>query len=140
MPGPNQTITTGESGTIKFYVTNALALVGSIRNFTVEQTTQTIESTVMGSGWRNYEAGLKDFTGTADFYLVDSDTTHDALIAAIGSAPATIEFYPSGTSAGIKLSGNVIVTGVSITSSFDGMVEMSCEFQGSGALAKADLS
>jgi predicted secreted protein len=140
MPGPNTTTTTGESGTIKFYVTSAVALVGSIRNFTVEQTTQTIESTVMESGWRNYQAGLKDWTGTADFYLNDADATQDALIAAIGAAPAAIEFYPSGTALGIKLSGNVIVTGVSITSSFDGMVEMSCEFQGSGALTKADLS
>ena len=140
MPGPNQTITTGESGTIKFYVTNALALVGSIRNFTVEQTTQTIESTVMESGWRNYQAGLKDWTGTADFYLNDADATQDALIAAIGGAAAAIEFYPSGTSAGIKLSGEVIVTGVSITSSFDGMVEMSCEFQGTGSLTKTDIT
>jgi len=136
----NSTVITGESGSIKFDVTGTPAVAGSIRNFNIEQTTQTIESTVMGSGARTYEAGLKDFTGTADFYLVDSDTTHDALIAAIGAAPATIEFYPSGTTTGIKLSGEVIVTGVSITSSFDGMVEMSCEFQGTGALTKADIA
>jgi len=136
----NTTVITGESGAIKFDVTGSPALAGSVRNFTIEQTTQTIESTVMGSGWRNYESGLKDWTGTADFYLVDSDTTHDALIAAIGAAPATLELYPSGTTTGIKLSGEVIVTGVSITSSFDGMVEMSCEFQGTGSLTKADIA
>jgi len=135
----NTTVVTGESGAIKFDVAGSPALAGSVRNFTIEQSTQTIETSVMGSGARTYLAGLTDFSGSADFYLVDSDTTHDALIAAIGAAPATLELYPSGTTTGIKLTGEVIVTAVSITSSFDGMVEMSCEFQGTGGLVKADL-
>jgi len=136
----NTTTYTGESGAIKFDVTGSPALAGSVRNFTIDQATQTIESTVMGSGWRSYNAGLKDWSGSADFYLNDADNTHDALIAAIGASPATIEFYPSGTTTGIKLSGEVIVTSVSITSSFDGMVEMSCEFQGTDSLTKADIA
>jgi len=50
-----------------------------------------------------------------------------------------LELYPSGLTTGVKLSGNVIITGHSITSNHDGMVEASITFQGSGALTKVDV-
>jgi hypothetical protein len=52
------------------------------------------------------------------------------------SAVARVELYPSGESTGIKLVGDVIITGHSITSNFDGPVEASITFQGTGALTR----
>ena len=47
----------------------------------------------------------------------------------------TINFYPEGdASTDTYYSGTAIVTGVSRSSSFDGMVEASISLQGSGAL------
>jgi predicted secreted protein len=131
---------TGESGVIKFSDdTSAVATIASVRNFTVDQETQAIESTVMGASGRSYLGGLTQFSGSADLYLIDGDDGQNSLFSAIGNNAAAIELYPSGTATGVKLSGDVIITGHSITSNHDGMVEASITFQGSGALTKADV-
>ena len=130
----------GEQGAIKFSDNgSAVQLVAAVRNFTVDQETQAIESTVMGSTGRTYLGGLTQFSGSADCYCVDEDIGQDSLFASIGNNPAAIELYPSGTTTGVKLSGNVIITGHSITSNHDGMVELSITFQGSGALTRVDI-
>mgnify|MGYP001194899048 CR=1 FL=1 len=139
----NATSYTGESGVVKFSDTSsAVAAVASVRNFTIDMETQAIESTAMGSGSRSYLPGLRQFSGTMDLFFRDDGTGQNALHNAALSTQATstaIELYPSGETTGIKLSGNVIITGHSITANFDGMVEASVTFQGDGALTRTDL-
>lgn len=131
---------TGESGTIEFGTDSSQGTVASVRSFTIDQETQTIEDTVMGSVDRTYKAGLSQFSGSADVYFRDDNTAQQDLFNAIGSDTThTINFYPSGTGTGVKLSGNVIVTGHSITTNFDGMVEASLTFQGTGPLTRTVL-
>jgi len=128
---------TGESGTVEFGTDSSQSVVASVRSFTLDQETQTIEDTVMGSVDRTYKAGLSQFSGSMDVYFRDDNTGQLDLFNAIGSDTTnTINLYPSGTGQGIKLSGNIIVTGHSISSNFDGMVEASITFQGSGALVR----
>lgn len=136
----NNATYTGEAGVVKFSDdTSAVVAVASVRSFTLDQETQTIESSVMGTTGRTYLAGLTQFSGTMDVYLRDDDDGQNSLFSAIGANPAAIELYPSGETTGVKLSGNVIITGHSITTNFDGMVEASITFQGSGALTKTPL-
>lgn len=140
---PTNTATyTGESGVVKFSKdSSAVMAVASVRSFTVDQETQTIESTVMGSGSRTYLPGLKQFSGTMDVFFRDDNTGQINLFDAIGGANGStaIELYPSGETTGVKLSGNVIITGHSITANFDGMTEATITFQGDGALTSTDL-
>jgi predicted secreted protein len=49
----------------------------------------------------------------------------------VGAGTVEIELYLQDTSD--KFSGNVIITGFTINSSMDGMVEASISFQGSGS-------
>jgi predicted secreted protein len=136
----NNATYTGEAGVVKFSDdTSAVVAVASVRSFTLDQETQTIESSVMGTTGRTYLAGLTQFSGTMDVYLRDDDDGQNSLFSAIGANPAAIELYPSGETTGVKLSGDVIITGHSITSNFDGMVEASITYQGSGALTKTPL-
>lgn len=138
----NTTTYTGEAGVVKFSDTASSAVsVASVRSFTLDQETQAIETSVMGSGSRAYIPGLKQFSGTMDLYFRDDNQGQQNLFNAIGgdNGATTIELYPSGESTGIKLSGSVIITGHSITANFDGMVECSVTFQGSGALTKTSL-
>jgi predicted secreted protein len=133
---------TGESGVVKFSNdASAVVAVASVRSFTIDQETQTIESTVMGSGARTYLPGLKQFSGTMDVFFRDDNTGQNNLFDAIGGANGStaIELYPSGISTGVKLSGNVIITGHSITANFDGMTEATITFQGDGALTRTNL-
>ena len=138
----NTTTYTGEAGVVKFSDTASSAvLVASVRSFTLDQETQAIESSVMGSGSRAYIPGLKQFSGSMDLYFRDDNQGQVNLFNAIGgdNGATTIELYPSGETTGIKLSGTIIITGHSITANFDGMVEATVTFQGSGALTKTDL-
>ena len=131
---------TGESGTVEFGSSSSQSVVASVRSFTIDQETQTIEDTVMGSVDRTYKAGLSQFSGSMDVYFRDDNTGQLDLFNAIGSdTTSTINLYPSGTGTGVKLSGNVIITGHSVSSNFDGMVEASITFQGSGALVRTEL-
>jgi predicted secreted protein len=138
----NTGVYTGESGVIKFVgADSTVAAVASIRSFTLDTEVQSIESTVMGAGARSYLPGLTQFSGSFDVYLRDDDAGQNNVLSYINNPEAVgeIELYPSGETTGVKFSGSVIVTGFSITSNFDGMVEGSATFQGTGALAKTTL-
>ena len=140
----NTGVYTGESGVIKFVENNdgTVSAVASVRSFSVDREVQSIETTAMGSTNRSYTAGLAQFSGSLDVYLRDEgadDGGGQTNLLQYVESPNTIariELYPSGESTGIKLVGDVVVTGHSITSNFDGAVEASISFQGTGALTR----
>ena len=119
---------TGSEGTIKI----GSDTLGELRSFTLESTAETIEDTSMGDTNRTYKVGLKTFTGTASVFFDETDTAQTALVA---GAEITLNVYPEGATTGdTYYSGTAIVTGKTINSSFDGMVEAELSFQGTGAL------
>ena len=129
---------TGESGSVSY----GGATVAAVRSFTVDNETQTIETTAMGSSGnaRTYLPGLTQWSGSMDVYQIDDDSEQTAILAAAQSgAEAALILYPSGSGIGISLTGQVVITGHSLTSSFDGMVEGSISYQGSGALVRATI-
>ncbi len=135
----NTGVYTGESGVIKFVGDDStVAAVASIRSFTIDREVQSIETTVMGESARTYQAGLTQFSGSIDAYLRDEDAGQSNFMSYVENpdSVAKIELFPSGETTGIKLTGNVIVTGHSVTSNFDGPVELSLTIQGSGALVR----
>ena len=143
---------TGHDGVIKLADTGdslSSTAIGNLRNFTIEQTQDTIEDTAMGSsGMRTYKPGLSTFTISGDVFFDHADTVQakiDELVSKTGQETlATFEVFPSGdgtseTPANSKLSGSCIITSFSITSSVDGMVEASFAAQGSGAVTVAAI-
>ena len=138
----NTGVYTGESGVIKFVGDDStVAAVASIRSFTIDREVQSIETTVMGESSRTYQAGLSQFSGSIDAYLRDDDPGQGNFLSYVENPDSVskIELFPSGETTGIKLAGNVIVTGHSITSNFDGAVELSISVQGSGALTRTAI-
>ena len=86
----NTTSYTGESGRVEFDVGASLSHVASVRSFSIDLETETIEDTSMDSlGVRSYKAGLTNFSGSMDVFLRDSDTAQQAMRTQ-GSAPASI--------------------------------------------------
>lgn len=119
----------GSEGTVKSGA-NAIA---EIRSFSLEESADTIEDTTMGDASRTYLTGLKTFSGSVDVFWDETDTDGQVSFA-VGSS-VTLAVYPEGDTAGdTYYSGSAIVTGRTITSSFDGMVEASFTLQGTGAL------
>lgn len=126
---------TGSEGTVKVGA-NAIA---EIRSYSVEETADTVEDTTMGDSYRTHKTTLKAWSGTVDVFWDETDTTGQGALT-VGSE-VTANFYPEGSSTGDKyLTGTAIVTGKTVTGSFDGMVESTITLQGTGALTTGTAS
>lgn len=122
----------GKEGTVQVG-SNSIA---EIRSFSIDETIDTVEDTSMGDASKSYLASIKDFSGSIDVIYDETDTNGQTALAV--GATVTLNFAPEGTASGdVKLSGSAIVTGKSINSSFDGLVEASISIQGTGGLTTA---
>jgi hypothetical protein len=120
-------------------VTIAGQAVVSTRNFSVDMTSDTIETSTMGQDVRTYVKGMSSWSGSADIYFNTDDFNANTIItstslAAIGSAPIGVKFYVEQDADDVVLYGNGIITGYSVSSSMDGLVEATISFQGSGPI------
>jgi hypothetical protein len=115
--------------------------VAAVRNFSVEMTADTIETTTMGVDVRTYVSGLSSFSGSADVYFdaADFDTYESSFnptAGLVGASGVAVKLYIQenySSTSDYAFTGNVIVTGYTVNSSMDGMVEASISFQGTGA-------
>jgi predicted secreted protein len=119
---------TGSEGTIKIGST----VLGELRSYTLEQTSDTIEDTSMGDAVRTYKVGLKGSSGSASVFFDEADAGQ--LLCTVGSS-ITLNLFPEGNQTGDKFYAvDAIVTGYNVSASFDGMVEAEITFQGNGAV------
>lgn len=126
----------GSSGVVKIAANGgSVAVVGEVRSYSIDETADTVEDTVMGDTVRSYLPSLTSATLSVDAYWDDADAQQ--LVLDTG-ADIDWEIYPTGTGTGEKYySGGGVVTAKTITASFDGMVEASFSVQVSGAVTEA---
>jgi predicted secreted protein len=92
----------------------------------------------MGDTARTYKSSLTSFSGSLDVFWDETDTNGQGALT-IGSE-VTLNVYPEGDTAGdTYYTGAAIVTGVSRSASFDGLVEASVSVQGTGALTSTTV-
>ena len=119
--------------------------VASIRSFSLEQTQETIDATTMnvsGVAYRTNKPTFKSWSGSVDIYWTtqDDDTTPDGQVDANasltpGSTEVTIHFWPVGDDLNeLGYSGPALITGRTISTSVDGMVEASITVIGTGPI------
>lgn len=134
---------------------NAYALL-HVTAFTLEETSETIDVTTMGDASRAILSTFRGFSGSVDGYWDDNDVNlgHDADAAdstvpdsadgrdVVAASPRVkagdridFEVYPAGSGSYYK--GDAIVTSISRSASFDGAVEYSIAFEGTGDLTYA---
>ena len=124
----------GSEGTVKVG-SNAVA---EIRSYSIEESADTLEDTSMGDSARTYKPSLTNFSGSLEVFWDETDTSGQGALS-IGSE-VTLNVYPEGDASGdTYYSGSAIVTGVSRTGSFDGLVEASISVQGNGALTETTV-
>lgn len=129
---------TGQDGSISV---NDQTL-GCVTAFSVDHTLNTIETTCMGKAFRSYTGGMAEWSGSADVYFESTEATAvyalcipDSDTDFGGGGAVAFVGYPGGdTSTNPKLSGSIIITGLSISSETEGMVTASISFQGTGPL------
>ena len=120
---------TGSEGVIKISST----VIGELRSYTLENTSDTIEDTSMGDASRTYKVGMKGFSGSASLFFDEADAGQ--LLIVVGTEIA-IKVFPEGASSGDKFyEGDAVVTAYNISASFDGLVEAEMTFTGTGTLS-----
>lgn len=125
----------GSEGVIKVGANS----VAEIRSYSIDETADTLEDTSMGDSARTYKPSLTSFTGSMDVFWDETDTNGQGALS-IGSE-VTLNVYPEGeTSGDTYYTGTAIVTGVTRSASFDGLVEASISVQGSGALTESTVA
>lgn len=128
---------TGSEGTIKV----GANIIAEIRSYSLEETADTVEDTSMGDSYRTFKTTLKGWSGSVDVFFDETDTLGQGGL--VVGAQATINVFPEGATAGVSekfFTGAAIVTGKTITGSFDGMVESTITLQGTGPLTEATLA
>ena len=124
----------GSEGLIKV----GSATVAEVKSYSLEESADTIETTKMGDAARTYLPSLTSFSGSIDCFWDETDTSGQVALAV--GASVTLVFYPEGEASGdTYYSGTALVTGKTITGSFDGMVEASISVQGTGAITTATV-
>ena len=114
-------------------------IVSAVRNFSIDITADTIETTVMQSNARTYVKGMSSFSGSADVYFDPVNFNGNVYLnptgGTVGESTIAGKFYIDQDASNdiVFFANAMIVTGYSVSSSMDGMVEASLSFQGSGA-------
>ena len=112
--------------------------VAEIRSFSVSETADVIEDTVMGDSAKSYVASFTDATATVECYFDDTDTAQNSFT--VGSS-VTLNLQMEGNTSGDhKLSGTALITGRDISVAADGMVEATFSMQVTGGLTEGTVA
>lgn len=118
----------GKEGVVRIGTT----AVGEVKSFEVEVTANEVDVSTCGSSWTKTASTLNSWSGTLEMFYDPTDAGQ--LLVTVGSL-ITLNLYYEGTTAALKYdSGQALVTSVSRSQSFDGMVNQTVAFTGNGAL------
>lgn len=126
---------TGKDGAV-YVGANAVA---EVRDWSVEQTSEVVADTVMGDDWVTNKQTLSSWTASLNCYWDETDSTGQEALTV--GAEVTLNLYPEGNTTGdAYYTGSAIVTSISVSLAFDGMVERSISATGNGALTSTTVS
>lgn len=113
--------------------------VAEVKSWSLEITSDTVDASIIGTEWRKNQATIKSWSGSLDGFWDETDTTGQGELTA--GATVTLNLYPEGDDTGATYwSGDAIVTSISYSASFDGLVEVTFSFTGNGALTEQTVS
>ena len=123
--GKNGKVVIGEASTKK---------VVGIKNWSLELSLDTLETTALGDDWKNYITGLKEWSASSegDYEVpVDADGQQALQDAFLNGTTVTVKLYVDGTN---YYQGEAYINSLSIEDPVDDVVSISIEFTGTGAL------
>ena len=121
-------------------VTVASGAMGNAKAFSLDINQETVDTTDFGSsGWKESQATLKSWSGSITAIFDESGTAEGALQTGLtaGSTVALDLQLGGGTGSYDKYSGSANITSQSVTNDVNGIVEVTFNFEGTGALTIA---
>ena len=115
------------------YVKVGSNTVAEIRDWSLSESADTIETTSMGDAARTYVPSLTSASGSVSCHWDEADTTGQGAMTV--GAEVTLNLYPEGSDSGDTYATlSAIVTEAGVSSSFDGLVQASFSFTANGAV------
>ena len=113
--------------------------VAEIKSWSLEITSDTVDASIIGTSWRKNQATIKSWSGNFEGFWDETDTNGQGALAAGGTV--TLNLYPEGNDSGDTYwTGDAIITSISYSAAFDGIVEASFSFTGTGALTESTVA
>jgi len=117
---------TGKTGSVTIS-----GAIGGIKSWTLDVTADVVETTSFDdAGVRAYLGTVTGFSGSFEGYKTGIPKVIDGAVAAFTLAETS--------TATQDWTGNLILTGLHVTSSHDGLVTYAYDFQGTGALTEPE--
>ena len=125
---------TGSAGIVKVG-TNAVA---EVRSFTLDTSAEILEDTALTDTSRTYAIGKKGATVSVECWWDETDTNGQIAIAE--GNQVTLNLYPEGSDSGdYYFSGTYLITGQSVSTPTDGIIESTFSATMTGALTRGTV-
>lgn len=123
----------GKAGKLALGASDPKTVVG-IKNWSLDLSLDTLETTALGEDWKSYISGLKEWTASAegDFNVTTGSGQDDLQEAFLAGTEVEAAFFVDETH---NFKGKAIITSLSIEDPVDDLVSISIEFTGNGALS-----
>ena len=123
----------GKNGKVVVGASGSKKVVG-IKNWSLELSLDTLETTALGDDWKNYITGLKEWSASSEGdYEVPVDAEGQKVLqdAFLKAETATVKLYVDDKN---YYTGEAYINSLSIEDPVDDVVSISIEFTGTGAL------
>jgi len=125
----------GNSGSVKI----GANVVAEVVDFSLSETANTADDTVIGDSYTSHIAGTLSWSGSISCYWDDTDATGQEAMTA--GASVDVHLLPDGATTGdIDFNGSATIVGIERSTANDSIVTASFSFTGNGALTRSVLA
>jgi hypothetical protein len=112
--------------------------IAEVKSWSLEEISDTVDASVIGTQWRKHLSTIKSWSGSVDTFWDEADNNGQGQLK--NGAEVELSLYPEGVDDGRRcFTGRAIITGISRQGAFDGIVESSFTFQGTGRLNELNV-
>ena len=112
--------------------------ISEVKDWSLSETADTIEDTVMGDVARTRKPSLTSASGSISCFWDESDSTGQ--IAMQAGSEVTLNLYPEGATTGDYFASvSAIITTQDASAAMDGMIEASFSWESNGAVTWATV-
>ena len=112
--------------------------IAEVKDWSFDETADTTEDTTMGDSARTRKSTLTSASGSINAFWDETDTTGQGAMTA--GSEVSLVLQPEGSATGDTIySVTAIITSVSRSATFDGMVEASFSWDSNGAIVASTI-
>jgi hypothetical protein len=121
---------------------DAATVFGEVRSWSLEESVDTLDATVMSSStgfiFRDVLPSFKSWTASVDYIYDPADSGQGNVHLKAGNT-VNIGVFPEGDTASVEVwGGKAMITSISQSASYDGLIECTINVEGRAVLVRGD--